>query len=400
MRHTTSWITAWVVCGLMTSAIHGQENDAEELNALVAQQADQVKKQELRAREAWERATRHYELTLANAELAKMGSSKYWIGIGIEDASDSLRSQLGLADRGAIVVTMVAEKGPGEEAGLKVHDVLTHIKAGDEEKDLKEVGDLTGIVTKAEKTPLKLTFLRQGKSHEVTVTPTERPQPKQDQAFNAYVGIHKSTTGNPERVAELLKELNALVGQQPKPVSVHFTGPVVMPPPVVTTLAPAPANAPFVAIKAQPELPENVAITITKTGKEPTRVQYKQGEGKVWGATEKELDTLPPEGRRAIMTVTNGLLQQASGRTADPAPHRASLNMIRSEYPVPFVYQLKDGATGGITLTAPAPATQTTKTNPTADRLSQLEKQMELLQKQQQEMLHILRKTLDQTEKR
>ena len=32
---------------------------------------------------------------------------------------------------------------------------------------------------------------------------------------------------------------------------------------------------------AKPELPENVTVTITKKGKDPIRVQYQEGEGKV-----------------------------------------------------------------------------------------------------------------------
>lgn len=398
MRRTTSWITALVVCGLMTPAIHGQENPDETVNALVVFQADQAREQ---ARDQAERAT--LALAFAEDELAHLGASKYWIGIGIEDAAESLRSQLGLADRGAIIVTMVADDSPGKQAGLQVHDVLTRVQAGEETTDLKEVTDLTGVVTKAEKNPLRLTYLRQGKTYEVAITPTERPQPQNRLVINRVDVNSLPAAGNPERVAELLKELNALVGQQPKPVSVHFTGPVVMPPQIATVTA-APQGVAHVAVITPAGLPDNTTITITQTGKEPARVQYKQGEGKVWGATEAELNTLPPEGRQALQAVAGKLLHTGVPAFAHPPMNARTL----TEHPVPFVYRYQNvekgpnTATGAPAVAVPVPArvTQTAKPNPTADRLSQLEKQLEVLQKQQQEVIQMLKRTMEKTEQK
>ncbi|HET6424027.1 MAG TPA: PDZ domain-containing protein [Planctomycetaceae bacterium] len=394
-----AWIVAVAICGATASRLSAQESTAETVSALIAKDAGQLQQIEDQARQDLALATARFELALA-AE----GTSKHWIGIGIEEASESVRSQLGLADRGALIVTMVAENSPGKEVGLQVHDVLTHIKAGDEEKDLKELGDLTGVVTKAEKTPLELTVIRQGKSQRVTVTPMERPQPQPQQLLFTNVDVAPPAgAGHPERVAELLKELQALVGQQPTPTTIHFAGPVLAQPLPPSGLPPGPHQV----VTPKQEFPQNATITITKSGNNLARVEYKLGEGRSWGATEKELETLPPEGRQAVVVVTNGLLQQVGPQAVvRPLPH-PHLNIIRMKTDAAghFTYHLADPEHGPYdirkTVTTAAPqSVPATKSAPTADRLSQVEKQLELLQKQQQEVIHLLKKTMEKTEQK
>jgi hypothetical protein len=246
------------------------------------------------------------------------------------------------------------------------------------------------------------------------VTPVERPQPQQDHlVLNLLTAQPTPAAGHQERVAELLKELNALIGQQSKPVSVHFTGPVVTQQGITsvpnTAVAVPPPGVPHIVVMTKPELPENVTITITKTGKEPARVEYKQGEGKVLGAKESELNTLPPEGRQALAGVTRGLLI-LSDPHVDPRAAQTNFfyeapRVVRSDWPVPFVH-VEPGkwSTANVPPAKPsapiAARVTTTKPNPPADRLSQLEKQMEVLQKQQQEVIQMLKNTLDKVEKR
>lgn len=351
--------------------------------------------------------------------------SKYWIGVGCEPATDALKSQLGLGEKPAILITMVADDSPAKAAGIQLHDVITTAKLGDETKPLESVADLTALVMKAEqKQSLVLTVMRQSKSQEITVTPAERPQPNNqadvrffDAGFDvdgviSIVNHPQPEAANLKRVRILLKELQAAVGEQPPSNDILVTGPVVagnqnscsachvgeafLKHPKIGLAAP---HAPWVnrvGTKA-PELPENVTVTITKKGKEPIRIQYQEGEGKVWGATENELATLPQAGRDAVQNATRWLQQQTHPTHVDMwgPPHVG----FSGNWPVPYVFTNKgettNPAVGGpgpgelparIRKTVTAPATPAPPQDAAA-RLQALEKRLELVQKQQQELI-------------
>ncbi len=345
-------------------------------------------------------------------------SSKFWIGLGCEQATDALKSQLGLAEKPAILVTMVADNSPAKTAGLQVHDVVTTVKLGEETAPLDSVATLTNFVTKAEQKPITLLLVRQGKPQEISVTPAERPQPKEDvlirdaTAFNLSMSP-PATAANAERVQLLLRELQTAVAAQTHPTTIHFTGPVVAP---SVPALPPPPGVPHIVVMSKPELPENVTVTISKTGKDPVRIKYQQGEGKSWGATETEINTLPPEGRAALQTVLTALHQVALQPSSKL--HFPGVTSIRSDWPVPFVSKFeagkgpspmpKAGVTGVIATKVAAPPKSSPKD---AERLQALEKQMEQLQKQQQELmtkqqeslrkeLQSLRETLEKIEKK
>ncbi len=341
--------------------------------------------------------------------------SKYWIGLGCELATDALKSQLGLTEKQALLVTMVAENSPAKTAGFQEHDVITMVKFGEETKPLDSVATLTNLVAKAETKPLVLSVIRTGKSQDITVTPAERPQPNQDVlflnsgTFNVAVAP-PATPANPERVQQLLRELQSAVSGQPQPTTIHFTGPVVTPPVPVP-----PPGVPHIVVMAKPELPDNVTITITKTGKEPVRIKYQTGENNSWGATEKEINTLPPEGRSALQAVLASLHQGAAHPfVSGPGPG------VVSEWPVRHVYKTETvtgqgvnsnaGARGTITATVVAPA-KSVPPEDAATRLQMLEKRLEHLQKLHQDLmtkqqetlrreLQSLRESLEKTEKK
>ncbi|MDP1797724.1 MAG: PDZ domain-containing protein [Planctomycetaceae bacterium] len=340
-------------------------------------------------------------------------SSKFWIGLGCEQATDALKSQLGLAEKPAILVTMVADNSPAKTAGLQVHDVLTTVKLGEETAPLDGVATLTNFVTKAEQKSITLSVVRQGKSLEISVTPAERPQPKEDvlirdaTAFNLYTSP-PATAANAERVQLLLRELQAAVAVQTHPTTIHFTGPVVAP---SVPALPPPSGVPHIVVMSKPELPENVTITISKTGKDPVRIKYQQGEGKSWGATETEINTLPQEGRAALHAVLTALHQGLPHSVALGAAFPGAGGM-RSMYKTEMMkgqgLNSKAGVTGVIATKVAAPPKSSPKD---AERLQALEKQMEQLQKQQQELmtkqqeslrkeLQSLRETLEKIEKK
>jgi len=334
--------------------------------------------------------------------------SKFWIGVGCEPATDALKAQLGLGEKPALLITMVADESPAKTAGIQLHDVLTTAKLGDESQALDSVATLTAMVMKAEqKQALVLTVIRQAKSQEISVTPAERPQPENHADLSliftdldvdgaiSFVNRPQADVGNLKRVRLLLKELQAAVGEQPPAQDILVTGPVVAPP-----IAVPPLNVPHIVVMTKPDLPENVTVTITKKGTEPIRIQYQEGEGKSWGATENELGTLPPAGRNAVQATLRWLQQKEQ-------PMPAAINLWGQPHagghivtwPVPHVLHHNKGETGkgpasnnhgDVTARVRKTVTATATPAPPQDaaaRLQAMEKKFEALQKQQQDLM-------------
>lgn len=359
--------------------------------------------------------------------------SKYWIGVGCEPATDALKSQLGIGEKPAILITMVADGSPAKAAGIQLHDVITTAKLGDDTKPLDSVATLTALVVKAEqKQPLVLTVIRQSKPQEITVTPAERPQPEKHGDVSFFVAdvdmdgaisiVNRphAEAGNLKRVRLLLKELQAAVGEQPPSHDILVTGPVVAPPTPVSI--PGPPHIPHIVVMSKPDLPENVTVIITKKGKEPIRIQYQEGEGKVWGATENELATLPQAGREAVQNAIRWLQQKgqpAEARLWGAPPHAS----FSGNWPVPYVFTNKVESpnpavsgpgpgelTARIRKTVTAPATPA-QPQDAATRLKAIEERMVVQQKRQQELmtkqqeelrkeLQALREALEKAEKK
>jgi serine protease Do len=96
---------------------------------------------------------------------------KFWLGVGLSAADDTLRSQLSLAAGEGLVVTNVEADSPAAKAGVMTNDLLVKL----EDKALTTIEALTEqLQTIADKTaPLEL--LRHGKPATLSVTPQKRP---------------------------------------------------------------------------------------------------------------------------------------------------------------------------------------------------------------------------------
>lgn len=387
-------LAMWVLilgCSCLQSIVRGDEPEQSDFNVFVVSDEESAATTE----KAPEKAARLELVGSANFGWVDLGAeppSKYWIGLGCELATDALKSQLGLTEKQALLVTMVADESPAKAAGFQVHDVITTVKFGEESKPLDSIATLTTMVAQAEANPLVLSVIRQGKPQDITVTPAERPQPKQDVLSSTNPLLNLATTpapwvstSDPERVQRLLRELQAAVGGQSQPTTIHFTGPVVAP-----SVPAPPPGIPHIVVMSKPELPENVTITITKTGKEPIRIKYQTGENNSWGATEKELSTLPAEGRTALQTVVTTLQQANPHSFVNSIP-----NPTVTHWPVRTVYRTEAIQGRGFVTGAGITGVVTTQAAPTkpptpedaAARLKALEENMERLQKQQQDLM-------------
>jgi hypothetical protein len=139
-------------------------------------------------------------------------------------------------------------------------------------------------------------LLREDKQETLTLTPETCPAGY----AHGVPGLPIPMPGNPdwERIRKWIEEMRA--GQQGKPGKPGHGG----------------LNFSFVrpgiilrgGTAVESALPDDMTVTISKTGKEPAKVTVKQGE-ETWETTEKELDKLPEQAR----SYAEGLLSRSSG---------------------------------------------------------------------------------------
>jgi hypothetical protein len=199
----------------------------------------------------------------APGEVPARRVSDFWLGLECYPADAALRTQLGLEKQG-LVVEQVVPDSPGDQGGIKPHDVL--LKAG--ERSLVSVSDLVEAIDKAKATELSIDVLRGGKPITVKVTPEQRPE-DQDMARRV-----------PEReLGELRRWIESLrPGERPDgPLRYRVFGPGAVLPP-----------------SASQKLPKDVTISVTRTGEEPATIVVKKGDQQ-WEVSEKDLKDLPED---------------------------------------------------------------------------------------------------------
>jgi membrane-associated protease RseP (regulator of RpoE activity) len=203
---------------------------------------------------------------------------EYWLGVQVGLPDDDLRSKLKLPEDQGLVVENVVPDSPAAKGGIKAHDVL--MKAGD--TPLKKLQDLIEAVQNAKDKPLSIQILREGKEEKIAVTPAKRPA-------GAIPGMPVPLPGNPEwdKVLKWLERAQAEgvegEGKEGQPLRFHIFRPgAILPHDVMYMAAPA--------------LPDDMTVTVSKTGKKPAEIVVKQGEEK-WEATETDLSKLPEKVR-------------------------------------------------------------------------------------------------------
>lgn len=97
------------------------------------------------------------------------------LGVLVGAAGETLRSQLGLGDSGAVVIHSVRPGSLAERSGLKKHDVVTRLNG----RPMKDVASFREEVAKAIASDhFRLDVLRGGKPQEITVRPTPERTPE------------------------------------------------------------------------------------------------------------------------------------------------------------------------------------------------------------------------------
>ena len=95
----------------------------------------------------------------------------FQFGVQVEDASEVLRTQLGLFENEGIVVTEVVEGSAAEEAGILVHDILLRADS----MRLSTLGDLRDAAQASRGNTVTLVLIRGGKERSLRIQP-KRPE--------------------------------------------------------------------------------------------------------------------------------------------------------------------------------------------------------------------------------
>jgi hypothetical protein len=265
-----------------------------------------------------------------------------WVGLGCQALPESLRAQLPLEKGQGLLVELVAEDSPAEEAGFKRHDVL----ATADGKVIGELKDLVGAVEAAGDKKMTFEVFRGGEKVTIEVTPAERPEGAR--AFPFRRPFPDSTVPPEWKDFEGLLERPWTEDEDGRRFRFRFYGPGAILPPRVHIETP---------------LPGNVSVTITKTGDEPAKVVVKQN-GNTWEVTADTLDELPETIR--------GHVKRLLGHEWAPGPGRLRVWDYVPDWipPRPFVPRVQ-----------PKEDDLEKKLDETSRQLEELKKQFEELKK-------------------
>ena len=89
------------------------------------------------------------------------------IGVTTQELTGQLADYFGVAERGGLLITSVAENSPASKAGLRAGDVVTEVDG----TRLRNAGELSRALNRRDEGEVKLTITRDRKTRTVKVTP-------------------------------------------------------------------------------------------------------------------------------------------------------------------------------------------------------------------------------------
>ncbi len=205
----------------------------------------------------------------------------YWIGIrGRRVMSPVLRTQFQLAGDLGVVVEEVVPDSPAAKADLRKHDVI--LNAGGE--PVLDMTVLQNLVRETGAKPIELQIIRLAKETTLTVVPEQPPKrafsgfenPNNNPlfGFRGQLGLHD--LGQSEQLRKMLESLQ----QQRGVDGGGLFGPGVM----------------------MGEMPNGVAVTMTREGNGPVKITVKQGDQSwdIVGDDQKAIEQLPENVRPIV----------------------------------------------------------------------------------------------------
>jgi S1-C subfamily serine protease len=125
-----------------------------------------------------------------------------WIGVGFQELTPELASQLGTGAQNGAVIASVVDAGPAARAGLRAGDVVVAV-AGERVEGGRDL--LRAVLAREIGTPIQLTVARDGRERSMSVTTGERPGQDGRQATGGHdaVGGNRGAVARPEQAVGL-----------------------------------------------------------------------------------------------------------------------------------------------------------------------------------------------------
>lgn len=119
-------------------------------------------------------------------QLEKSGKiQKGYLGVGLSDIDPRAAAELGLKEPEGSIIVQVDDAGPAKKGGLRPYDVVTEFN-GKKIKTSRDLSDAVAAAAIGSKAAVKI--IRDGKSKTLSVTVSERPEPKKPRAPIARKG--------------------------------------------------------------------------------------------------------------------------------------------------------------------------------------------------------------------
>lgn len=145
-------------------------------------------------------------------------TGKYKLGVALAPLGELVRAQLRLEEGAGMAVENVMDDSAAEKAGLRRFDIIIKV----DDKDVRDLSDLTKLVEKAgeSNSQLHLRIVRRGERQTVTVTPEPNEPPQKARKSSRSMEWTEKRRGDSEEEAEIesirdlkkeLQELRALV---------------------------------------------------------------------------------------------------------------------------------------------------------------------------------------------
>lgn len=200
---------------------------------------------------------------------------EYWLGLLCRTLDEPDRAQSGIANKSGLRIEQVVPDSPAERAGIQPGDLLLQIDG----KPLKLPEELQAAVQQSSGKKIELRLRRGDRELTIAVAPEKRPELR---------GTLPPDIPDAERMRKLFEQLGAdQAARARQAMRWHSLGPGL-----IVRVEPT----------ARPALPENMTISLQKSGRQPGEIVVTY-QGQTYRVREDQIDRLPDSIRPHVETV-------------------------------------------------------------------------------------------------
>ena len=115
--------------------------------------------------------------------LAAANTTRFWIGLELAPAEETLRAQLKLPEGQGVVVTNVIDDSPAAKAGIQKHDVMLIL----DYKPVASSDELRAKVQEVGEKPAGIKLIREGKPISIQVTPQKHTAQEDQETLSRFI---------------------------------------------------------------------------------------------------------------------------------------------------------------------------------------------------------------------